>query len=366
MFHLKNINVKYSYKTVLCDICVSFEKSKIYALLGQNGAGKSTLAHIICGDIKPTSGKLFFDETEVSFNNPNMAIKNGIVCVHQRPLLSSSVSIKENLSLGQKTINLESEEKLLSIWLPQKKLSTIVNTLSEEERFFVSLVGALLRKPRLLILDEPPFISIEKLRSLTNQGITILMITHNLQEALQKSDEIILLQDGLILEKKATSHYTEEEIKNKLFNISTKINVPSFIKTENITEEEVFYLHSKKNNNIGYIPSDKTFRASNPQLTILQLLCAYHSLKNQSQMEEYAINLLENAGVNIRLYEKASCLSGGMLQRLILEREISKNPKKMYLFNPTKGLDVEATQQLYSKLEQLSKKGTEIILGIQS
>lgn len=364
MFILKNICAKYSYKTVLDGVSLSFEKGKIYALLGQNGAGKSTLAHIICGDIKPTSGKMFFDNTEVIFNNPHDAIQNGIVCVHQRPLLSSSISINENLKLGQKKIDLKKEQELLSTWIPGKKTSTIVKSLSEEEKFYVSLTGALLRNPRFLILDEPPYIPLEKLRQLTDKGISILMITHNLQEALQKSDEIILLQNGNVLEKKETANYTEDEIKQKLFNISTEVKMPSFIKTENITEDEVFNLHSKKKNKIGYIPSDKNFRASNPKLSILQLICVYQPMKKQSQMETFATNILQKSEVNIRLYEKANCLSGGMLQRIILEREIAESPKKLYLFNPTKGLDVEATEHLYNKLKKLNEKGTEIIIGI--
>ena len=114
---------------------------------------------------------------------------------------------------------------------------------------------------------------------------------------------------------------------------------------------------------IGYIPSDKTFRASNPNLTILQLCSAYHTEKKQADLEEYSRELLKKADVNIKLYEKALCLSGGMLQRLILERELAENPQVLYLFDPTHGLDVEATERLYRRLEGLAKKGTKIIIG---
>ena len=114
---------------------------------------------------------------------------------------------------------------------------------------------------------------------------------------------------------------------------------------------------------IGYIPSDKTFRASNPNLTILQLCSAYHTDKSQAFLRDYSRELLKKAEVNIQLYEKASCLSGGMLQRLILERELAENPKELYLFAPTHGLDLEATERLYTRLEGLAKNGTKIIIG---
>ena len=65
--------------------------------------------------------------------------------------------------------------------------------------------------------------------------------------------------------------------------------------------------------------------------------------------------------MNIKLQEKAACLSGGMRQRLVLERELAEKPKKLYLFNATHGLDIDATQKLYAKLEKLWQDGTEII-----
>lgn len=83
----------------------------------------------------------------------------------------------------------------------------------------------------------------------------------------------------------------------------------------------------------------------------------------QNILEQYSKELLRKAEVNIKLYEKASCLSGGMLQRIILEREIAENPEELYLFDPTHGLDVEATERLYSQLEALAKKGTKVIIG---
>lgn len=364
MLKVQDIWVKYSYKTVLSGVTLSFEQGKIYALLGENGAGKSTLSKVICGDLKPSSGQILIDGEEVVFNNPHAAIGKGIVCVHQRPLLAPSISIHENLLLGQKKVGREDEEKLLGEWLPARAGGTLVGALAQEESFFVSLTQALLRKPGFLILDEPPLIPTEKLRELAAQGITLLIITHNLAQAMEQSDKIVLLQEGKVLEEKDSGLFSEEEIKQKLFGISKEIAVPDFIEREEVTEDEVMALHGGAAEGfVGYIPSDKTFRASNPKLTILQLVTAYHTEKKRSEREVFARQLLDKAQVNIRLDEKAECLSGGMLQRLILEREIAENPSKLYLFNPTKGLDVESTERFYAKLEGLAERGTKIILG---
>ena len=133
-------------------------------------------------------------------------------------------------------------------------------------------------------------------------------------------------------------------------------------------KEERFFKQFYKNchisnSKIGYIPSDKTFRASNPNLTILQLLTARHPKGKKNKLEQYASTLLKKADVNIKLKEKVYCLSGGMLQRLILERELAENPNTLLLFNPTQGLDIEAKNRLFNRLDNLAKNGTTVILG---
>ena len=372
MLELKDIHVKYSYKTVLRGINLNFEKGKIYSLLGENGAGKSTLAHVLCGDILPTSGEILLDGKKLNIKNPKDAIKSGIVCVHQRPLLASSISIRENLLIGIDKKEEARIPQLMNQWLPERKLSVLVKNLLPAETFTVSLMGALLKNPSVLILDEPPELEKETLRKLTENGLTIIIITHSFKEAVEKSDEVVLLKEGIVLEKTPASQITETDIKHKLFGLTKTVAQPDFIEEKDITEEEVLEMRRKLavtspamtvSQKVGYIPSDKTFRASNPNLTIFQLCTAYHTMLKQNVLEKYSKELLRKAEVNIQLYEKASCLSGGMLQRLILEREIAESPDELYLFDPTHGLDVEATERLYSRLEALAKNGTKVIIG---
>ena len=376
MLKLDNIQVRYSYKTVLKDVSLEFNAGNVYALLGENGAGKSTLAHVICGDILPTGGSIYLNQKKLKIRKPKDAIKSGIVCVHQRPLLAPSLSIRDNLRIGISHEMTKRIPELTQKWLPGRDLSELVQNLSEQEAFNTSLTGALLKSPCVLILDEPPFLDTQKIRALAQSGLIILIITHSFKEAIEKSDEVVLLKDGSVLEKTPASQLTEEDIRQKLFGLTKTITTPDFIEEKEITEEEVLNLRRKISGSspkmtnitspkmtIGYIPSDKTFRASNPNLTIFQLCSAYHTGEKQKALEEYSQGLLKKAEVNIRLYEKALCLSGGMLQRLILERELAENPQELYLFDPTHGLDVEATERLYARLEGLAKNGTKIIIG---
>lgn len=362
MLELRNIHVNYSYKTVLTNVSLNFNAGTIYSLLGENGAGKSTLAHVLCGDILPTGGSIYLNEKKLTIRNPKDAIKNGIVCVHQRPLLAPSISIRDNLRIGVSHKMTKLIPDLAKNWLPGRDLSEPVKNISEQETFNTSLTGALLKSPFVLILDEPPFLDTQKIRTLAKSGIIIIIITHSFKEAIENSDEVVLLKDGRVLEKTPASELTEKQIKEKLFGLTKTISKPDFIEEKEISEEEVLEMR-KKSSGIGYIPSDRTFRASNPQLSVFQLCTAYHTNKKQKELENYSQTLLQKADVNIRLYEKALCLSGGMLQRLILERELAENPKELYLFDPTHGLDAEATERLYSRLEGLAKKGVKIIIG---
>lgn len=364
MLELQNICVKYSYKTVLSDVSITFQLGKIYSLLGENGAGKSTLAHVICGDRKQTSGKLILDGKEISFSSPKSAIHKGICCVHQRPLLAPSISIKENLIIGQKKYTKEQDD-LLSYWLPNVKDSTLIKDLSQTELFYVSLISTLLKKPKILILDEPAELPLEKIQKLAASGITIIIITHSIKEAIKKTDNIILLKNGFIIDNLLPENTSEKEIKEKLYTIKEGKSKHPYIIKANMNEGEFFLKltsgnHPKK---IGYIPSDKTFRASNPNLTIFQLLTAYHCKGKQQELENFALDLLQKADVNIKLKERVLCLSGGMLQRLILERELAENPETIVLFNPTHGLDIEAKNRLFHRLDKLAQSGTNVIIG---
>lgn len=108
------------------------------------------------------------------------------------------------------------------------------------------------------------------------------------------------------------------------------------------------------------VPSDKNYRASNPALTVLQMLSVYTT--NEKDKEKLARSLVDEAGITIDLSEKCSALSGGMLQRLILARELSTGPDFLILCNPMHGLDIASQGRLCRKLETLASQGKAILL----
>ena len=430
---VQNLVLKYPKKTVLNGVSVDFNHSQIHALIGENGAGKSSLIKIICGDILPTSGKILVNQKDAGIKTPADAIKHGIVCVHQRPLLADSISIIENLMLGAAKFDRERAEELLKMWLPGVNSKTLVKNCSGDIRFFTSLTGALLKNPQLLILDEPSALLdgkqrdflFEKLQAFAAEGMNIIVITHFMEEAKKYGDTITYLEEGLVSKPKAdflnaglteiehTNHCEKNDfylsfnnltalpndkpaIRDFTFTarggeitlisgqaedgretledtisgmssakqkgelkIADKITAREFsfvIKDGNFTRRQL----EKSPFTFGIIPSNKTFRGSNPNLTILQLLSA-----GLSENREYAISLIKKADVNITLNEKAEYLSGGMLQRLILKRELGKNPDILILCEPVQGLDSESIKKLCARIEEIAKSG-KIVLVLSS
>ena len=439
---LQAISKVYLLKAALNAVTVTFDSGKIHALLGENGAGKSTLAGIIAGDSLPTAGTMLLDGEKTQLRNTKEAISKGIVLVHQRPLLASSLSAKENILLGLDASPDEANlEALRNEWAPQLHLSSLVKDLGGDDRFYTALLCALLRLPRCLILDEPSaLLDFEQrtklytsLRSLATHGTTIIVITHSTAEAVNYADDITVLHEGKLFHQyksaseyalahttsnveqfaspsKRTVHKDESPCANNeccfilehaasrpknrpalldatlsvrygeitivtgmqesalgtLEDIVTGMSTSKCTGTVSLFSKEAIPLASGKvtarllrKYNTAIVPSDRTFRASNPNLTVEQMLTVYCK---ENDTHEAALKLIAQAGVNIAPEEKAANLSGGMLQRLILAREQSLTARMYILCEPMQGLDIDAQASLCNTLVSLAAAGKAILV----
>lgn len=427
---LQNICVSFSQKVVLEDVNILFQEGMIHGLLGDNGAGKSTTANIISGELQPSSGQILINGNPVQLHNSKSAIKNRICYVHQRPMLSDSISIKENLLLGLKEKDKNLFQKLTEIWLKDISVNTIVKNTGSDTRFFIALASALLKKPEFLILDEPGALLDEnqrnflykQLQQMAKEGMNILVITHSMEEAEKYCDTIVRLENGIIKDslnkaelkispttKKAKGHIQihfnhltarpanlpaifdvdfyvsqgevvliqglPEDGLVTLENVITGFNLKNTHGSVEITDQnQILYncniksekysikklrqglkLKNGKKITCGIIPTDKKFRGSNPLITIKQMLTA-------EIPENSPEKLIEEAGIDIKPEEKCASLSGGMLQRLLLARELSKNPEILFLCQPLQGLDVTACQHICKKITETAETGAMVII----
>ena len=374
---LRDICLKYAKKTVLQNLNLVWQGAQLHALLGENGAGKSTLANIICGELKPDQGELLLDGERVLFGAPKDAIEKGICYVHQTPMLADSISVYENLLLGIKKEYKANVAGVAKMWIPDLPLKTPVKALSGGMRFFVALCSALIKCPRLLILDEPTALLDEEqkaflfnnLELLAQGGMNIILITHYLDEAEQYCDTIDFLEEGRLAPKKPLPVLTDAVKKLKQKDFAPQLEKGKITLVQGQAEDGLGELENKliadalkaDRRHCAIIPTDRKYTASNPNLTVLQLLTSALDIP-QSQKPAAALKMIKNAGVNITPFEKCKSLSGGMLQKLLIEREFYNEPQTLLLCNPLQGLDSATCTKICERRKQARDSGASIMV----
>ena len=226
-------NITKRFPGVLANDQVNFslKKGEIHALLGENGAGKTTLMNIIYGLYSPDEGEfLIGDEAgnlrQVEIRNPHDAIRAGIGMVHQHFMLVPVFSVTENIILGDEitsgpSLDLrKAREEIRKLSLDyglEVDPDAIIENLPVGIQQRVEILKALYRQARILVLDEPTAVltpqEVEDLfqimRRLTQQGVSIIFITHKLKEVLAIADSITVMRRGKVIGSTVPSETTE-------------------------------------------------------------------------------------------------------------------------------------------------------------
>ncbi len=206
---------------VLHGISFSLQAGRSYGLLGENGAGKSTLMKILSGFESATSGELRVNGQVMRFDNSRAAEDQGIVLIHQEFSLAEHLTIAQNLFLGHEKkrgwlLDDAAMQKEAAVVLAQVGLNVDVNTrvrhLIVAEKQLVEIARALLRRARMLIMDEPTATltprETERLFALMTQlkadGVTLVYISHKLDEVERMTDQVVVLRDGRLVAQEAT------------------------------------------------------------------------------------------------------------------------------------------------------------------
>ena len=201
---IKNLNYSIGSKEILYNLNIKIISDKITVIMGPNGAGKSIFLKILNGIIRPTSGKILWNE-----KIDKSLVLNGQALVFQKPILLRR-SVEANLDFFDKLTNINNydKNKLLKIvdLLEQKNQPARLLSLGEQQR--LSLIRALLLRPRLIMLDEPTAnldpastkIIEDIIISLKEFGIKIIFVTHNILQAKRLADEVIFFDKGKLIE----------------------------------------------------------------------------------------------------------------------------------------------------------------------
>ncbi len=211
------------------DVSISVKKATIHAIVGENGAGKSTVMRIVYGFYSADSGEIFVDGKQVSIKSPHDAIALGIGMVHQHFMLVDTMTVAENIILGAETgsaanLDLDKANRDIKVLSDELRLNinpeAYIEDLSVGQQQRVELLKALYRNADLLILDEPTAVLTPQevaeffgiLRRMKEQGKTIIIITHKLEEVLAISDEVTVMRDGKSVGNVRTSETNAKEL----------------------------------------------------------------------------------------------------------------------------------------------------------
>ena len=211
---MRGINKSFGSNQVLKDAGFVLKDGEVHALMGENGAGKSTLMKILTGVYTKDSGTIIVDGKEVSYKNPQEAEKAGIVFIYQELNVLFDLTVEENLFMGKeitkgfgicdkKAMRAKAQEVMdrMGVHIP---IDAVMSDLSVGQQQMVEICKALMVDAKVLIMDEPTAaltesetkVLFEVMRSLSEKGVSIVYISHRMEEIFEMCERITILRDG--------------------------------------------------------------------------------------------------------------------------------------------------------------------------
>lgn len=226
---MKGISKSFPGVKALQGIELEVQKGEVHGLLGANGAGKSTLMKVLSGVIQPDEGEIFFKDEKVFFSSPLDAQHKGIVIIHQELSLVPTLSVAENIFLGRLfgsrfKVNWKEVHEKAKYYLKQVgtdiNTNTIVRDLSVAQMQQVEIAKALSFNADLIIMDEPSAVLsgselnqlFKTIETLTAKGVTVIYISHRLEEIDRICNRLTIMRDGKVIGTKVVKETNREEI----------------------------------------------------------------------------------------------------------------------------------------------------------
>lgn len=448
IIQLQGITKRFGELVANDQIDLTINKQEIIALLGENGAGKTTLTKILYGMYQPDEGDILVDGVATRFNSPADAIDNGVGFVSQHFSLVPTFTVAENVVLGREGGRILSHKEMERLTAETAERngftidpSALVRDLSVGEQQRVEILKALYRDCRVLILDEPTAVltphdidSLFKiLNDLREKHLSVIIITHKLDEAMAISQRVVVLRLGKVVGKVNTAETNKTALAQMMVGRETVVvarntereaskEVVLSVKDLQVTDKRgvetlrgvsldlhageivgvagvagngqselvsilngmlvpnkgsiqlgqdtlplgdprVFYERK-----IGRIPEDR-LKGIIGDLTVAQNLAlerindfATSGHLRHKQIKANAEQLIKDFQIKATPDDRARTLSGGNIQKIILARTLSQQPVAVIASQPTRGLDIGATEYVHQKLLEQKEQGTGILL----
>ena len=237
---LRDISKRFGSVQANDHVNLTLRKSEILAILGENGSGKTTLMNMIYGIYYPDEGHIFVNGKEVKIRSPKDSYELGIGMVHQHFKLVDVLTAAENIVLGlpgKARLNMkkitEDIQKLVNKYGFNLDLSKKIYEMSVSEKQTVEIVKMLYRGARILILDEPTAVLTPQeadrlfdiLRNMRDDGCSIIIITHKLQEVLALSDRVAILRKGQYIDTVETAQANVQSLSEMMVGAKVDLNI---------------------------------------------------------------------------------------------------------------------------------------------
>ena len=226
---LRHISKRFPGVVANKDVSLKVQSGSVHALVGENGAGKSTVMKILYGMQRPDSGEIFVNGKQVNFKNPNEAIEAGIGMVHQHFMLADNFTVLENIILGSEPkksaqIDFDAARKKITQMATTYGLEIdpdeLVENLGVGQRQRVEILKVLYRGASILIFDEPTAVLVPQevddlfgaLHGLREQGMSVIFISHKLDEVLRVADEVTVVRAGSTVAEVKAKEVTSQEL----------------------------------------------------------------------------------------------------------------------------------------------------------
>lgn len=238
---VKMISICKSFGTVeaLKGVDLVLYQNEVAGLVGDNGAGKSTLMKVLTGALIPTSGEIYIEGEKVHFTHPHQSRDKGIEMIYQDMALAGNIDVPGNIFLGrelkrnlfgtplqildQKKMEEESQKVLDQLKIKVSSLKSRVSNLSGGQQKAVAIGRSISRKAKVIIMDEPTAAlspkAVSKLLDLIRRikdagGVSIIFISHRLQDIFLVGDRVMILREGKMVGDKKIKETTPEEVAN--------------------------------------------------------------------------------------------------------------------------------------------------------
>ncbi|MDQ0271010.1 sugar ABC transporter ATP-binding protein [Cytobacillus purgationiresistens] len=443
IIEMNHISKHFGGVKALKDVQLNVARGEIHALIGENGAGKSTLMKILAGAYTKDEGTILIDGKEATVSTPKAMIDMGVSVIYQEFMLAPDLTVAENIFIDKlshsslfinwKDLKKRAKNQLEKIGFGHIDPNTKVGTLSVAYQQIVEICKCLAKDSKVLVFDEPTAVlthsETEKLlkliKKLKDDGVTIVYISHRLEELFKISDKITVLKDGDYVSTVKTNEISKEQLVTmmvgreieQLFpdrkavfgeemlqvnNLHTKDveNVSFHLRKGEVlgfsglvgsgrteTMRAIFGVDRKQSGDViycgekvsiknpkaaiklgfGFLPEDRKKQGLLLEQSI-RINTTLVSLKkngyiNHANEKTFVQSLLAQIATKYGSTEdNVNSLSGGNQQKVALAKWLAIDCKLVILDEPTRGVDVGAKTEIYKIINRLAENGIGVII----